>query len=543
MARRSYRRLALFATLVCVVGVILGVVADRVARARRGAPDEARSLLASGETRDAETTYFRLLTTEPPTVERVVSFLDAHALHGASAHDLEHEDDDAPLPSMRLPSKRHQGAAIDEEAIDALFAREDLPPDVKLLGPFWREALEDRVDASLLGEVRRAADADPPMPWSNRLLAREADVKEDATEAGERFLREGTRVPGHASDVAMALAVYEETNDWPALAHALADPAVARWATPALKVRAAVEANDFRTAARWLLPSTFPRPRIGPLALTLVAAVAWAIFAAQLGKGLERARFRVPLYFVAFVLGVFSVALTDAFILLEESKLHLVETGEPVRDLLFFTFGVGFREELSKLILFLPLVPLLRRRGNKIDVLASGAFVGLGFAAAENLGYLNGEDLTTGIGRFLTANFLHMAMTAVIASALDDFLEHGDEHAPALSRALLLVMALHGLYDFFIAQPRLGGGFLAMGVFFLLVNQFLVAVEAARGRPAPGERLVDTFVLGIAVVAAATYVWASILVGPSRAGAALSEGMVGSFILVVAFARRLERMS
>ena len=36
-----------------------------------------------------------------------------------------------------------------------------------------------------------------------------------------------------------------------------------------------------------------------------------------------------------------------------------------------FVFGVGLREEASKLLLFVPLLPLLRRWGDRLDVLAT----------------------------------------------------------------------------------------------------------------------------------------------------------------------------
>ncbi|MGH7281471.1 MAG: PrsW family glutamic-type intramembrane protease, partial [Polyangiaceae bacterium] len=279
-----------------------------------------------------------------------------------------------------------------------------------------------------------------------------------------------------------------------------------------------------------------------PLLLAGIAALAWAVFCAQLGKARERLFFRLSVFAAAFVLGVMSVELTDLLILVEESKLHLVESGEPLRDFLFYTFGVGFREEISKLIMFAPLLPILRKHGKKSDVLVAGAFVGLGFAAVENILYLQSGDLTTAIGRFLTANFLHMAMTAILANALHEMMVKGDSYAPELSRTALMVMGMHGLYDFFIAHPKIGGGYLSMLVFFVLVNRFIVAIDMARGRSEPNEKLLDTFVLGIAVVLSAGFVWASILVGPTRAAMVSGEGILGSAILMVVFAQRFRSM-
>ena len=133
-----------------------------------------------------------------------------------------------------------------------------------------------------------------------------------------------------------------------------------------------------------------------------------------------RPRVRLPFYVLAFVLGIASVSLTLVFVVLEEVFLKMNETGDPLRDLLFFTFGVGLREEISKLVFFAPLLPLLRRANcTRLDVLICGALVGLGFAAEENLSYLHQGDLSTAMARFLTANFFHMSMTAILAGASD----------------------------------------------------------------------------------------------------------------------------
>ena len=165
----------------------------------------------------------------------------------------------------------------------------------------------------------------------------------------------------------------------------------------------------------------------------------------------------IHIYLTAFVLGVLSIVPTVLLITVEETKLHLVETGEAARDVLFFVFGVGLREEGSKLLLFAALLPALRRWGDKLDVLVCGALVGLGFAAEENLGYLASGDLHTGLGRFLTANFFHMAMTGTLAAALDDFVASPEENAQELSRTALMVIGIHGAYDFLLSHQEYGG--------------------------------------------------------------------------------------
>jgi RsiW-degrading membrane proteinase PrsW (M82 family) len=276
--------------------------------------------------------------------------------------------------------------------------------------------------------------------------------------------------------------------------------------------------------------------------MTGVAALAWGFFCARLGKLGERVRRRLPLYLLAFVLGVLSVVPTVCLIAVEEAKLRLVETGDPMRDLLFFVFGVGLREEASKLLLFLPLLPILRKWGDKLDVLVCGALVGLGFAAEENLGYLASGDLHTGLGRFLTANFLHMAMTAILATALDDFVRNREKHGAEFSRITVMVVVMHGGYDFLLSHEEFGGSYFAMAVFFFLVKMFLTAVDHARRKADRGMTITQAFVLSLAVVTGTSAVYAVASVGPVHGALVMTEGLLGVAILIYCFVTTLRAM-
>jgi RsiW-degrading membrane proteinase PrsW (M82 family) len=279
------------------------------------------------------------------------------------------------------------------------------------------------------------------------------------------------------------------------------------------------------------------------LVLAAVAALAWGIFCARLGHVRAHTRFRVGVYLAAFVLGVASVAMTLAIVALEEGLFAMNESGNPLRDALYFTFGVGLREEGSKLAFFALLLPFVRKRGTRLDVLVCGALVGLGFASEENLQYLASGDLSTAMARFLTANFLHISMTAILAGALDEMLSE-PEGSFAFSRTLLLVSILHGAYDFCLSSRSYGDiSFLAMAVFLFLARWFLQAVSWARAKErASDARLLETFTVGMVVVIGASFVYASAHVGPIAASRALTEGLLGLAIIVVLFVQELRRV-
>jgi RsiW-degrading membrane proteinase PrsW (M82 family) len=542
-------RRTLLATL-CLLAAffVAGVVADRVARARVSPESRAAHLAHVGNVTGAEAVYWSLLQDGPVTVPLLVSFLDAHERAIFDAAPVLRTVDDGRPERMRM----HLGPVVAEVAIDALLARADLAPGVGLLGRYWRGVVRDSVAPEVERDVVLAADANPPVPWANHLLAEDALRNMRLDDAANRFLREGASFEGAASstdgragDIDSALTIWVDSGAWERVHEALDDRRVAALADPWLQVRVAIRARDWKRAARAYPRCLRPSLTLGTVLLASIAALAWGAFCARLGGLGARPRLRAPLYLSAFVLGFASVGLTLAIVALEEGLLQMTESGNPLRDALFFTFGVGLREEGSKLLFFAPLLPLLHRKGTRLDVLVCGALVGLGFAAEENLNYLRSGDLATGMARFLTANFLHMSMTAILAGALDDLVRAKDEDASMrFSKALLLVAALHGAYDFFLSSRTYSHySFLAMMIFLFLARWFLALVSVARAKErAANARLLETFGLGMAVVVGTSFVYASALVGPAAAASSLAEGLLGLGIIIILFVQQLRRV-
>jgi RsiW-degrading membrane proteinase PrsW (M82 family) len=249
---------------------------------------------------------------------------------------------------------------------------------------------------------------------------------------------------------------------------------------------------------------------------------------------------RVPLFAAAFALGALSIAPTVFLIVWQELVLHLVQNGSVVRDAIYFVLGVGFREELSKLVLFLPLLPILLKRGQLVEVVACGALVGVGFAAVENLQYFSRDDLGSALGRFLTANFLHMSMTALTATAAYRIAKSPDGFHD-FTVTFLTVVGLHGFYDFFLVSPIVGDmSFFAMAVFVVLARDFVLAMHDARLRAGRSKPLLPVFAIGTAVVCGATFIYASIIVGPGTAAEMMYLGLLGVAVLTIVFVRQLQ---
>lgn len=496
----------------------------------RAKTDEARAaaLLRAGRAAEAELVWARLAR-ERPTVPIAMALLSTHETAVLARRASGAMRRDFLTPAAKEP--------LAEEEIDRLV--DGLPPDVALIARFARPTGRRDADEATRREVTAAAEREPPLPWANHALAREARRARDPLGAAQLFLREGLAFPERAADVDEAVRTWMDEGAWEKLDAELADPRVSGAVSAPTRFRIATQRRDAGEAVRALPGMWRPRFSAENLALAGAAALAWAFFLARLGQAGRRPAFRVAVYTAAFALGVMSVAPTLLLLAVEEAKLHLTETGEAGRDVLFFVFGVGLREEACKLLLFAPLLPVLRRFGDKLDVLVAGAMVGLGFAAEENLGYLASENLHTGVARFLTANFLHVAMTGVLASALDDFSRDRERFASDFMRSSLLVVGLHGAYDFLLSHSEYGGPFLAMVVFVVLTRLFFDAVDAARRRADRGLTPAAAFVVALAAVTGVSLAHAVAIAGPRAGAMTMTEGLLGEAIIAFVFVRTL----
>jgi RsiW-degrading membrane proteinase PrsW (M82 family) len=520
------------AALVAAFVVALSVIT--FANRPRTEEQRAEAMLRSGHPGKAEQVYADLLHRRP-SVPLVVSFLHAH--DQARVHEKitkRRADTKRSRESMDLPDSERP---MSEESVEGLLAA--LPEDVVLVGRFLRALPTHAVPPDLADAVAERAAREPPTPWANHLLGLQAEHENKLPEAAAFYEKEGLSFYERRTDVDLALQIWMSLEAWDTVRDRLSYPRISEAAGPRVKYRLAVHDRDWRAALHWL-PSVWA-PSLGGtgVGMSAIAALGWAFFCARLGKLGQRVPFRLTMYVVAFALGVLSVFPTVLLIAVEEAKLRLVETGDPMRDLLFFVFGVGLREEAAKLLLFLPLLPILRRWGTKLDVLVCGAIVGLGFAAEENLNYLAQENLQTGLGRFLTANFFHMALTGTLASALDDFVSDRENQASAFSRTAFFIIAIHGAYDFLLSHEEYGGGYFAMSAFVFLTRMFLGAVDNARGRADRGIAPVHAFIVAVAVVTGVSLAYAVTAVGPAAALTIVGSGLIGEAIIVYMFVRTL----
>jgi RsiW-degrading membrane proteinase PrsW (M82 family) len=481
--------------------------------------DQAGRLSSMGRYLEAESIYWKALESGPVELPTLIAFVDNRAALGQAV-----------MFAAMSGRTTESDTEISPQDFARLLDRAGLAREVATLARYWA-AVQLGWGSAEDEAVRALADRERPVRHANHLLARNALENHDLPEAARRFEKEGLAFADAREDLSHAVSIWIRFEAWDELRTRIEDPRFAGAIGPSARRALAESQKDWAAYLLWLWPASFAGARAWPIALAVVAGSLWFAIAASLGGVAVRPR-------RLWLLGVISIYPTLLLITVEEKFFNLQFTGEPLADAIYFVFGVGLREELCKFLLFLPLLPLLRKRGSRLEALICGAMVGLGFAAEENINYFHRMDVSTALGRFLTANFLHMALTGLIGLAAYDSDRPRRHDSLDLNTTLFVAILIHGAYDFLLASPAVGEySIFAMTVFVLLSQRFLREVLSSNATPAEGS--LRLFIISITVLTGASYVYASTLVGPWSAFEMIAVGVVGQAILIYMFVMEL----
>ncbi|MGI9454939.1 MAG: PrsW family glutamic-type intramembrane protease [Aeoliella sp.] len=276
----------------------------------------------------------------------------------------------------------------------------------------------------------------------------------------------------------------------------------------------------------------------GATAIAAVTGLCWFVFTVQAGQPGARGGIRWPLALIAVALGVASIWPTLFAVYWQEEVWGLEKTEDLIGGLRFYILGVGLREELSKLLLLLPLLPWIVRRGSEREALLISACVGLGFAMEENAMYLAG-DAGRSVPRFLTANFAHMSLTGLAGLAVCRGVWHPRERGPEAAAIVLLVIIVHGLYDATL-MPVFGEySILGYILYILLAYQFFRELRRWWQQRGQTISLTATFITAVSLVAAVTFVYVSATNDFNTALDQVVQPGIASGLLVYVFLREV----
>ncbi|MCU0431829.1 MAG: PrsW family intramembrane metalloprotease [Bacteroidia bacterium] len=146
-------------------------------------------------------------------------------------------------------------------------------------------------------------------------------------------------------------------------------------------------------------------------------------------------------------------------------------SGDPWHDLLYCLGGIGFLEELVKLIPFLLILRFTKLIRRPVDYLLVASATGLGFAFFENLLYVSRYGLDVLHARAITASVAHMIAGATAAYGFVLAHNRFNRRWWLVPLFFLLAAFSHGFYDYWLLQREMP----ALSIFTLLF--FLVQIQ------------------------------------------------------------------
>ncbi len=469
-------------------------------------------------------------------------------------------------PGLPYSGLSEQGAEALQNALVAQlentpFTLEDFIALAPFLGPYGDNNASRKIDALLesrLGAQQSAliadflaaltrgsndarqrletlAEQEPPTRYANRLLGEIEAHGGYYHKAYPYFEREG-RLPEAAVARERAVAMLVANKKYDALQALLRNPDYAPLITPRVRLDIAIHQKDWLEVARLLPWERYSNFDGKMLAIAAITALVWAIVLFRLGQ-FESWTSRVGrLSALAFVAGVLSTLLTVFLVIIENAYVGYQPDGDFVRTTIFFIGGVGLREEFCKLLFFLPFAFHLAKRGDERAALIVASFVGLGFAAEENVGYFSQSLALAAPGRFLTANFLHIALTGMGGLYLCRAIRSGSYNDFLYAFALMIIV--HGLYNSFLFLPQAQtGGFLSIIIFILLSMQYFRELSSLGGPTATGYSLSFLFVSGLCLILSTLIVFQASQVGLGAGLQLVTSEALGSALIVFMFFR------
>jgi protease PrsW len=203
--------------------------------------------------------------------------------------------------------------------------------------------------------------------------------------------------------------------------------------------------------------------------------------------------------FLAFGLGLLAVGLSKLLYLglaplgLRYDALALAESN-PLGLLAYAVLAIGPIEELTKLLPFVAIIIHLKEFDEPVDGIIYASFIGLGYAAAENVLYLDYLTPWEAAARGFASPVVHIVFASIWAYAFTTAWLARRPVARSLLLGFLVAAVLHGIYDFLVLQspvaalPIAAALILAIWIWRLVVFRRLQRL-AARQTEEPQPRL------------------------------------------------------
>lgn len=228
--------------------------------------------------------------------------------------------------------------------------------------------------------------------------------------------------------------------------------------------------------------------------------------------------------------------------------------GTVLNDFVFCVTGIGFIEELVKLIPFLIVLRFTNIIKKPIDCILVASACGLGFAVFENLLYISTYGLDVIHSRALTSSVSHMACSAIVAYGFVLYRYRWQKQFWLIPAFFLLAALAHGFYDFWLVNEKVR----AYGVITLLfylseilvyfsfinnaLNQSVKEDEIASLSLLDAARTTSVFTGAMVLLFAFEYIAIAIVYGTTYSNASILNAFLAGGYLIFFLAIRLSQL-
>lgn len=120
---------------------------------------------------------------------------------------------------------------------------------------------------------------------------------------------------------------------------------------------------------------------------------------------------------------------------------------DPAALVAYALLAIGPIEEFAKLLPFLLVALRFRAFDERLDGVIYASFIALGYAAAENVHYLQFLTPLEAFGRGFAGPVVHILFASIWGYRIADARLSGRRVLPAAAAGFLVAAALHGIYD------------------------------------------------------------------------------------------------
>ena len=386
-------------------------------------------------------------------------------------------------------------------------------------------------------QLKAQATIPEPLRYARYLLGR-IDFKQKNYLAGFEYAFAEAQHPGAYESRHLAVLALAESHDFKKLDSLRQDKRFAPYFTPRVALAAATGARDWRAMMEGIVALQLASYDDVVVLIAIVSALGWGFFLVHFGQVRSPGSGYFWLCVLGLIAGIVSTIPTIFCVIVQDDIFHFAPGEDPVRIFAYFIAGVGAREELCKLLLFLPLLPFLLRGRNEFEALTVACFVGLGFAVEENVGYFGMSAAANAPGRFLTANFFHVALTGMNGLALFRACTRGVAGLNEFLTILPITILAHGAYDALIELSTLDEtGFIAMALFIGFCYLFFDRAHAIRPNAQMTISLTGALIFGVSLLAATVSAFQIATLGVRAGGPLIFGELLGSAILLIMFFR------